>query len=75
MEALDDLSKRQVKAFTCDQLEALSKKQVNKADDFVDKLSNKQFGCLSFDPGRSSRLMDPFESSNDLFLPGLDPLA
>ena len=75
-DALDALSQRQVKAFTDDQLGGLSKKQIKKADDFVDALSDQQREALSFDPGRSSRLVDPLSDQDDLsLLPGLDPLA
>ncbi|MAH57676.1 MAG: hypothetical protein CMN91_04440, partial [Synechococcus sp. ARS1019] len=64
------------KAFTDDQLGGLSKKQIKKADVFVDALSDQQREALSFDPGRSSRLVDPLSDQDDLsLLPGLDPLA
>ena len=74
--ALDDFSKRQIKALTDDQLAGLSKKQIKKADDFIEALSDQQRDALSFDPGRSNRLVDPLSDQNDLsLLPGLDPLA
>ena len=73
---LDDFSRRQVKALTDDQLAGLSKKQIKKADDFVDALSNHQRDALSFDPGRSNRLLDPLANQDEAsLLPGLDPLA
>ena len=65
-----------MKAFTDDQLAGLSKKQIRKADDFIDALSDQQREAVSFDPGRSNRLVDPLIDQNDLsLLPGLDPLA
>ena len=74
--ALDDLNKRQVKALTTEQLDALTKKQIRKADDFIDALSDQQRDALSFDPGRSNRLIDPFAEQDDLTLfSGLDPLV
>ena len=48
--ALDDLKKRQVKAITDDQLAGLSQNQVQKADDFIEMLSNKQLQTLAFNP-------------------------
>ena len=73
---LDDFSRRQVKALSDDQMTGLSKRQIKKADDFVDALSNQQRDALSFDPGRSNRLVDPLADQDDLsLLPGLDPLA
>ena len=59
-----------------DQLAGLSKRQIKKADDFVDALSDQQRDALSFDPSRSNRLVDPLADQDDLsLLPGLDPLA
>ena len=74
---LDDFSRRQVRAMTDDQLAGLTRKQIRKADDFIDSLSNQQREALSFDPGRSNRLVDSFGDQDDLLslMPGLDPLA
>ena len=74
--ALNALSKKQAKALNNTQLAGLSKKQIKKADDFINALTDQQRDALSFDPGRSSRLVNPFADQNDLsLLPGLDPLA
>ena len=73
--ALDELTNRQVKAFTDDQLAGLSKKQIKKADAFVDALSDQQIDALTFAPNPSSRLIDPLDNPSDLLLPGVDPLA
>ena len=70
--ALDDLSKRQVRALTNDQLAGLSKKQIKKADDFIDLLSNQQLDQLSFDPGsfnRQEHLVETLNQQVELFLP------
>ena len=75
---LIDLSKRQVKAFTDDQLAALSGKQIRKADDFIDVLSAKQLDALPFKPNSSSRLdrlVDPSTDLGNLLTPDPDPLA
>ena len=74
---LDDFSSRQVRAMTDDQLAGLTRKQIRKADDFIDALSNQQREALPFDPGRSNRLVDPLGDQDDLLflVPGLDPLA
>ena len=59
-----------------DQLAGLSKKQIKKADDFIDALSDQQRDALSFDPGPSNRLVDPLAEQDDVsLLPGVDPLA
>ena len=74
--ALDDLSKRQIKVLTTEQLAGLTKKQIKRADDFFDALSNQQREALSFDPGRSNRLVDPFDAVNGIeVIAGQDPLA
>ena len=74
--ALNALSKKQAKALNNTQLAGLSKKQIKKADDFINVLTDQQRDALSFDPGRSSRLVNPFADQDDLsLLPGLDPLA
>ena len=73
--ALDELTNRQVKAFTDDQLAGLSKKQIKKADAFIDALSDQQIDALTFAPNPSSRLIDPLDNPSDLLLPGVDPLA
>ena len=73
---LDDLNKRQIKALTTEQLAALSKKQIRKADDFIDSLSDQQREALSFGPGPANRLVDPLSNQDVLALmPGFDPLA
>ena len=59
-------------------VEWLSKKQIRKADEFIDLLSNRQRNQLSFDPGnlnRQDRLVDSLGHQDDLLLSGLDPLA
>ena len=74
--ALDELSKRQIKALTTEQLAALTKKQIRKADDFIDELSDQQRQDLSFDPGRSNRLVDPLDQLHRMeVISGQDPLA
>ena len=74
--ALNDFSKRQVKALTDEQLAGLSKKQIRRADDFIDALSNQQLAILSFNPARFNRLTDPLDPFNGLeFATGQDPLA
>lgn len=62
---------------TDDQLAGLTRKQIRKADDFIDSLSNQQHEALPFDPGRSNHLEDPFGDQDDLLslVHGLDPLA
>ena len=55
---------------------ALSKKQIRKADDFIDSLSDQQREALSFGPGPANRLVDPLSNQDVLALmPGFDPLA
>ena len=74
--ALIRLSKRQIKVLTTEQLAGLTKKQIKRADDFIDALSNQQREALSFDPGRSNRLVDPFYRLNGIeALAGEAPLA
>lgn len=48
---LDDFNRRQIKALTDDQLAGLSARQIEKADDFIDLLSDQQRDALAFDPG------------------------
>ena len=67
-----------MKALTNDQLAGLSKKQIKKADDFIEKLSSRQLDQLAFNPGSSSRqdrLVDSLDQQDALLLPDLDPLA
>ena len=59
---------------TDDQLGGL-KEADQEAYEFVAALSDQQRGVLSFDPGRSNRLIDPLDNPSDLLLPGLDPVA
>jgi len=76
--ALDDLRKRQVRAFTKEQLSGLTMKQIKRADDFVAALLEQQREALAFAPARNNRLMDPLDDQdNPTLLPGLDlePLA
>ena len=70
--ALDELTNRQAKAFTDDQLAGLSKKQIKKADQFIDALSDQQVDALSFDPNRFKRLVNPLDNPSDGALPGIN---
>ena len=72
LQTLDGFTKRQVRALSNDQLEGLSQRQVNKADDFIDALSNRQASFLSSLDGSSG---SSFESEEFKFVPVVDPLA
>ena len=58
--ALNGLGKRQVRAFTCDQLAEFSSRQNEKAAGFKRKLSAKQELCLEVGSDRLSRSIDPW---------------
>ena len=71
-QTLNAFSKRQTKVFSDDQLAGLTKRQVKKADDFIDALSDKQTNALSFGANRSERLaIDPMNPEQDLVLNSL----
>ena len=54
----------------------LTKKQIRKADDFVEDLSARQLDALPFAVGRFNRLNDSANKAEELDLvPGVDPLA
>ncbi|MEC8214527.1 MAG: hypothetical protein VX069_05610, partial [Cyanobacteriota bacterium] len=64
--SLDALSKRQARAFKKNQLKELSKKQINKANNFIDNLTKKQRSVLPFTDNRKAKLMaDPFNALDD----------
>jgi len=70
--SLDELTNRQVKALTDDQLAGLRKKQIMKANQFIDALSDQQVDALSFDPNRFKRLENPSDNFSDGDLPGIN---
>ena len=57
------------------QIPAAIKKQIKKADAFIDALTDQQIDALTFAPNPSSRLIDPLDKPSDLLLAGVDPLA
>ena len=77
-ESLNALNGRQARAFTDDQLTDLSKKQIKKADGFMDELSTQQKNILAIENTRQARLIsDPAITLDDNFAltPAVDPLA
>ena len=56
-ESLNALSGQQARSFTDDQLADLSKKQIKKADGFMDDLSTQQKNILAIDNVRQARLI------------------
>jgi hypothetical protein len=74
-DSLDQLNQRQVKAFNEEQLTGLSKRQINKAHDFIDSLSMQQQKALSISSERSNRLIDFSSDGDELsLLPTVDAL-
>ncbi|WP_198410872.1 SwmB domain-containing protein, partial [Synechococcus sp. UW179A] len=78
-ESLNALNSRQARAFTDDQLAGLSKKQIKKADGFMDELSTQQKDILTIENTRQARLIsDPAITLDDNFALNpavMDPLA
>ena len=64
--ALNALDQPQARAFTEDQLAAMSKKQRNCADKFIDHLSKRKQQLLSPTTTASQRLINPFDLDQDL---------
>ena len=76
--SLNSLSKRQARAFADDQLAGLNKRQIQKADVFIDNLSRQQKNNLSIGFNSKSRFtIDLLNTVDDdlTLLSAVDPLA
>lgn len=73
---LDELGKRQVNALTNEQLSGLSRRQIRRADHFINALSDQQRTNLSFDSTRLNHFIDTADHFNEFeFTMAQDPLA